>query len=131
MTLKWWMVPLKYVLFVLLGWTLARAGSPSLAEATSSGFLFWYGVVVASVSFIAFIGWVVLNWLEMVGALLLWLWLLVWVGATSGRALEGNAGVQSASLAIIIISLLPMLRGFSLLFDLLSKLALKLKHTAS
>lgn len=110
-----WMLVIKYSLFALLGVVLARSGSPSIEAQTGDLSLLVYGLLITAGSLLAVVGCVTVEWVEMTGALALWVLLLVYVGAVSGRALSGNLDVQAIALVVLIVSLLPAFRGFGIL----------------
>lgn len=120
-----WILVGKYVLFALLGFMVARSGSPSLEMVTSSTYLFWYGIALGLAAVAALVGAALRNAAEMVGALLLWCLLLVYVGATASAALGGHAGAQSISIIVLIVSMLPAARGFGLLIH---RIRTRVKH---
>lgn len=120
-----WILVGKYAMFALLGFVVSRAGAPTIELFTTEAYLFWYGIAILSVAVLALVGSLTLNSLEMVGSLSLWCLLLVYVGASASRALSGHIGTQSIAIVLLIVSMLPAARGFSLLIH---QIRTRVKH---
>jgi len=132
-----WMLYLFYLMFALLGVTLATFGSVSVRDSTPAGYVLPYGVAI----FITAIGGAIGAYLtrhegepalrkiavELWFVVLLFSLLSVYVAASVGPWVQGDIGKGTLAVVVTIASLIPFTRTVELSSTIITTLAVRAK----
>lgn len=120
-----WALYVLYGLFTLLGAVLAIIGSPSIDLSTPKGYIEPYGIAISAVSLYSLVAAALPHRIlpELIGAVLLFSLLTVFVVSTVGPTLQGDLTRAVGGILVLIASFLPLVRMAVLFRLLLARLA--------